>query len=82
MSTNALQSIFEKVGKEINCEDCRVALRARIQEVCWQWSGVKVRAFSMIPHDACTADPSDCCFCRGRSKTEIDRERNERTRIH
>ncbi|KAI1791330.1 hypothetical protein LXA43DRAFT_436990 [Ganoderma leucocontextum] len=41
MSTNALQSTFEKAGKEIVCDDCWAALRARIQEVCWQWSEVK-----------------------------------------
>ncbi|KAM5543293.1 hypothetical protein V8D89_003167 [Ganoderma adspersum] len=41
MSTDALQSTFEKAGKEIVCEGCRAALRARIQEVCWRWFEVK-----------------------------------------
>ena len=62
MSADALQSTFEKAGREITCENCKAALRARIQEVCWQWSKVKVRVFSMILHDACTADSPGLLF--------------------
>ncbi|KAM5543300.1 hypothetical protein V8D89_003174 [Ganoderma adspersum] len=41
MSTNALHSMFEKAGKEITCDGCWTNLRARINEVCWEWSQVK-----------------------------------------
>lgn len=45
MSTNALEFNFGKAGDGITCEDCQAALRARIQEVCQQWSEVKVCIF-------------------------------------
>lgn len=49
MSTNALHSTFEKAGREIPCEDCLLALQARIQDVCLLWSQVKVGIFRMDP---------------------------------
>lgn len=42
MSTHALRSALEKAGAEVAREECRAALHARIQEVCWRWSEVKV----------------------------------------
>ncbi|KAM5533990.1 hypothetical protein V8D89_012310 [Ganoderma adspersum] len=52
MSTNALHSMFEKAGKEITCEACWVNLRVRIQEVCWEWSQVKVCIFRVVRDDS------------------------------
>ncbi|KAM5543238.1 hypothetical protein V8D89_003112 [Ganoderma adspersum] len=49
MSTHALQWMFEKAGKEIACDDCWTCLRARIQEVCWEWSQVKASSFWCRP---------------------------------
>lgn len=58
MSTDALHATFEKAGKEIACADCWTVLRARIQEVCWQWSQVKVRALLVVRNNSpCCAAP-------------------------
>ncbi|KAM5543291.1 hypothetical protein V8D89_003165 [Ganoderma adspersum] len=58
MSTNALYSIFEEEGKDIACKDCLAALHARIWDVCWQWSQVKVGIFRVYLRLKLSADPS------------------------
>ncbi len=69
MSTDALHSTFEKAGKEIACADCWTILRARIQEVCWQWSQVKVRAFNCPNPDDVHVELIHRGVCRGRYET-------------
>lgn len=42
MSTSALELNFGKAGDGVACGECRAALNARIEEICRQWSEVKV----------------------------------------
>ncbi|RPD58886.1 hypothetical protein L227DRAFT_179400 [Lentinus tigrinus ALCF2SS1-6] len=41
ISTDALQSAFERTCTGISCPDCRIKLQSRVQEVTRAWSAVK-----------------------------------------
>ncbi|TBU24971.1 hypothetical protein BD309DRAFT_871301 [Dichomitus squalens] len=49
LSTNTLQTTFEKAATQITCLECQALLHARIREVCQQWFAVKVRLSPVQP---------------------------------